>query len=317
MFKYTVKRILQSIPLVLIVSIIAFLIIHMAPGDPIYMFINPETSNPVDVEVIRRNLGLDKPLPVQYFMWLGRVLKGDLGISYLHSRPVFTILMEKVPNTLILALVSTLFSFIVAIPAGIISAIKRNSIIDYLFSTLAFIGVSLPSFWFGLMLILLFSLKLGWLPSGGMRENFDAFVLSDRLVHLIMPTLVLSMGSMAGKMRYMRSSMLEVIRQDYIRTARSKGLSEKIVIYKHALRNALLPIITMMGFIIPNLFSGAVMTETIFSWPGIGRVTVEATFNRDFPIMMGSIVFSSVLIIVGSLIADLLYALADPRIKYN
>lgn len=317
MLKYVVRRLLEAIPLVFLVTIIAFAIINFAPGDPVNMFINPETSSPVDVEMIRKSLGLDQPMPIRYVKWLGKVLQGDLGVSFQHSEPVMGMILQRLPNTLILALSATIFAFIVAIPAGILSAVKRNTWVDYLFSTISFVGISLPSFWFGLMLILLFSLKLGWLPSGDMRSNFDSFVLSDRLVHLILPTVVLGMGSMAAKMRYMRSSMLEVIRQDYIRTARSKGLSEGVVIFGHALRNALLPIITLLGLIIPGLFSGAVIVEQIFSWPGMGRMAIEATFMRDYPVQMGVILMSSIMVIAGSLLADIGYALADPRIKYN
>ncbi len=317
MLKYTLKRILQAIPLVILVTIIAFFIINAAPGDPVNMFINPETASPTDVEAIRKSLGLDKHIIVRYFIWFGNILRGDLGMSYQHSRPVLDLMLERLPNTLILALLSTTLSFLIAVPSGIISAIKKGSIWDYICTIISFIGVSVPPFWLGLMMILLFSLKLGWLPSGGMRQNFQEFILLDRIKHLILPTVILGFSSAASIMRYMRSSMLEVINQDYIRTARSKGLSEKIVIYKHALRNALLPIITMLAFIIPNLFSGAVITETIFSWPGIGRLTVEATFQRNYPIMMGSILVTSILIIIGSLLADLGYAIADPRIKYN
>lgn len=317
MFKYIVKRILQAIPLLIIISIISFLIINLAPGDPVYMFINPETASSVDIENIRRNLGLHLPLPIRYIRWLASLLRLDLGVSFLHSRPVWDLIVERIPATLSLALVSTIFSFIVAIPSGIISALKRNTPIDYFFSTISFIGVSLPSFWFGLMLILLFSLKWGILPSGGMRTNFEQFVFLDRLKHIILPSIVLGMGSMASKMRYMRSSMLEVIGQDYIRTARSKGLAESKVIFKHALRNALLPIITILGLIIPGLLSGAAITEQIFAWPGIGRLVIEATFMRDYPVMMGTTIVSSVLVVIGSLIADILYAVADPRIKYN
>jgi peptide/nickel transport system permease protein len=317
MFKYVIRRILEAIPLVFLVTIIAFSIINLAPGDPVNMFINPETASSVDVEMIRKSLGLDQPMPVRYVKWLGKVLQGDLGNSFQHAEPVTAMIMAKLPNTLVLALSATIFSFLIAIPAGILSAVKKNTWIDYFFSTVSFIGISLPSFWFGLMLILLFSLKLGWLPSGDMRSNFDQFVLSDRLLHLVMPTLVLGMGMMASKMRYMRSSMLEVIRMDYIRTARSKGLSESVVIFGHALRNALLPIITLMGIIIPGLFSGAVVVEQIFSWPGMGRMAIEATFMRDYPVQMGVILISSVMVIIGSLLADIGYALADPRIKYN
>ena len=317
MLKFILKRLLHAIPLIIIVTIISFAIITLAPGDPVYMFVNPEQATPQDLEMIRAELGLNESIPVRYFRWVSKAVQLDFGKSFLTSRPVMDMLKEALPNTLILALAATLFSFAIAIPAGIISAVKRNTFLDYLFSTISFIGISLPAFWFGLMLILVFSLKLNWLPTAGMRENFDAFVFSDRLRHIILPMLVLGMAQMAGKMRQLRSAMLEVIRQDYIRTARSKGLKETVVIMKHAFRNALLPIITLLGFIIPGLVSGAVITETIFSWPGIGRIAVQASFNRDYPVIMGNLMIASVMVIIGSMIADILYAVADPRIKYD
>ena len=317
MFKYILKRVLQAIPLLFIVSIISFTIINLAPGDPVAMFINPETSDPVDVEAIRISLGLDKPIPVRYVKWVSRVVVGDFGKSMQHSRPVLEMIGERVPNTLILAVTATTLSFLIAIPAGIISAVKRNSIFDYICSVVAFIGTSLPGFWFGLMMILVFSLKLGLLPSGGMRENYNEFVLIDRIRHLILPSIVMGMSTMASKMRYTRGSLLEVLRQDYVRTARSKGLAENVVIVKHALRNALLPVITLLGFIIPGLLGGAVITETIFSWPGIGRMATDAVFMRDYPVIMGVNLMGATMVIVGSLLADVLYAVADPRIKYH
>lgn len=317
MLKFILKRILHAIPLILIVTIISFGIITLAPGDPVYMFVNPEQVAPQDLEMIRAELGLDKPIPVRYIRWLGDAVQLNFGTSFRTQRPVMDMLLEAIPNTLILALAATLFSFAIAIPAGIISAVRRNSFWDYLFSTISFIGISLPSFWFGLMLILLFSLKLGWLPTAGMRENFDAFVLSDRLRHLVLPTIVLGMGQMASKMRQLRGAMLEVIRQDYIRTARSKGLKETVVVMKHAFRNALLPIITLLGFIIPGLVGGAVIVESIFSWPGIGRIAISASFDRDYPVIMGNLMIASIMVILGSMIADILYAVADPRIKYD
>ncbi len=314
---YILKRLFQAIPLLFIITIISFFIINLAPGDPVYMFVNPDLVAKQDLELIRHQLGLDRPMIVRYFVWLANVLRGELGNSFYYSRPVTQVLLEALPNTLVLALFATIFSFTVAIPAGIISAIKRNTAIDYFFSTISFIGVSLPSFWFGLILILFFSLKLDWLPTSGMSSiNVQGPVLVDRFRHLILPTIVLGMGQMASKMRYMRSSMLEVIRQDYVRTARAKGLSGFVVISKHALRNALLPIITLLGFIIPGLVGGAAIVETIFGWPGIGRIAVQAAFTRDYPLMMGNLMLSSVMVILGSLIADVLYAVADPRIKY-
>ncbi len=314
---YILRRILQAVPLLFIITIISFFIINLAPGDPVYMFVNPDQVAQQDLDLIRRQLGLDKPIVVRYFIWLANVLRGQLGNSFYYARPVTTVLMEALPNTLVLALFATLFSFAVAIPAGIVSAIKRNTPVDYAFSTISFIGVSLPSFWFGLLMILLFSLKLDWLPTSGMASlDVSGSVFLDRVRHLVLPTLVLGMGTMASKMRYMRSSMLEVIRQDYVRTARAKGLSGFIVIAKHALRNALLPIITLLGFIIPSLVGGAAIVETIFGWPGVGRIAVQAAFTRDYPLMMGNLMLSSVMVILGSLVADVLYAVADPRIKY-
>lgn len=316
MLNYTLRRTLQALPLLILISVISFAIINMAPGDVTSMFINPE-SDPADIEALRQHFGLDKPLFVRYFIWFGKVLSGDLGTSMWVGRSVMEMIIEKLPNTLMLAGLSMLISFAVAIPIGIISATKRYSIFDYAATTFAFIGLSLPSFWFGLMLILFFSLQLGWLPSGGMRANFDQFDVVDRLRHLILPAIVLATGSMASKARYMRSSMLEVIRQDYIRTARAKGLSDRVVIYKHALKNALLPVITLFGLILPGLVSGAVITETIFSWPGMGRMAVEAIWTRDYPVIMGVNMMGALMVILGSLVADLGYALADPRIKYN
>lgn len=317
MLKFTIKRILQAIPLLFIVTIITFLIINLAPGDPIYMFIDPESAKSVNVEALRHTLGLDRPLHMRYLIWVKGLVSLDFGVSFLQRRPVLEMILQTLPATAILASFSIIISFVLAIPTGIISALRRNTVVDYLFSTISFIGVSIPSFWFGLMLILLFSLRLGWLPSSGMRENFDQFVAIDRLRHIILPGMVLALATMATKMRYMRSSMLEVVRQDYIRTARSKGLSENKVIYKHALRNALLPIITLLGFLIPSLVGGAVVVETVFGWPGMGRMIVASTFARDYPVIMGTTIFSSTLVIIGSLIADILYAVADPRIKYN
>lgn len=317
MAKYIIKRILQAIPLLLLITIISFLIINLAPGDPSMMFINPERMNKADIELIRHNLGLDKPMYVRYFLWLKNLVKGDFGLSFLSNRPVMEVLMEALPNTVILSVASIIISLSVAIPAGIISAIKRGKIADYICSTIAFIGVSIPSFWFGLMLLLVFGAKLGWAPIGGMRSNYEEFVLADRLSHLILPAIVLGFGSMAYDMRYMRSAMLEVIRMDYIRTARSKGLAEGVVIMKHAFRNALLPLITIVGFMIPDLISGAAIVESVFAWPGVGRIIVEANFTRDYPLIMGDLVLVSILVVLGSLVADILYAVADPRIKYD
>jgi peptide/nickel transport system permease protein len=317
MTKYVIKRLLQAIPLMLIITIISFLIITLAPGDPAAMFINPEKIGHVNLALIRHNLGLDRPLYIRYFIWLKNLLHGDFGLSFFNNRPVLDLLFEALPNTLILSLTAMVFSVVVAIPAGIISAIKKGTALDYFFSIISYIGISIPSFWFALMLLLAFGAKLHWLPIGGMRDNYDAFDLVDRVRHLIIPAIVLGMSGMSTYMRFMRGAMLEVKNQDYVRTARSKGLSERVVILKHTLRNALLPLITLLGFMIPDLIGGAAIVESVVSWPGIGRIVVNANFQRDYPIIMGDLVFVAVLVVLGSLIADVLYGVADPRIKYN
>ncbi len=317
MLRFVARRIVGAVPLLFIITVVTFLIISLAPGDPVKMFVNPEAKTEIDLDLIRTELGLDKPIPVRYVLWLGNIIQGDFGQSYFYGRPVLDILAETLPNTIVLSLASMILALVFAIPIGIYSAVKRNSPLDYVFSTFSFVGISIPSFWFGLMLILLFSLKLGWLPTSGMRQVYDHFDLWDRIRHLILPTVVLGTGSMASSMRYMRSAMLDVIGQDYIRTARAKGASENTVIFKHALRNALIPVATLVGFMIPGLVSGAAVTEAIFAWPGLGRILVEANFTRDYPIIMGELVVYSLMVIVGSLVSDILYALVDPRIRYE
>ncbi len=315
MFRYVVRRILNTIPLLLIITVVTFFIINLAPGDPVKMFLNPEAKTQVDLELIRHELGLDKPLIARYFIWLGNIIKGDFGISYFYGKPVIDILSDVLPNTIVLPLWSMVFSLVVAIPIGIFCAVKRNGILDYFFSIIAFLGVSIPGFWFALMLILVFSLKLGWFPTSGMREIYDHYDFLDRVKHMILPVFVLGTGSMASNMRYMRSAMLDVLTQDYIRTARAKGASELRVIFKHALRNALLPVATLIGFMIPGLVAGAAVIEAVFAWPGLGRVLVEANFTRDYPIIMGELIVYSLMVVAGSLASDILYAVVDPRIK--
>jgi peptide/nickel transport system permease protein len=261
--------------------------------------------------------GLDQPLYVQYFKWLWSMVRGDWGLSYKTGLPVWQMIMSRLSATFTLMFSAFLLSVAIALPAGILSAVKRYSVPDYVVTFLAFVGVAMPSFWFGLMLQLLFSVKLGWLPSSGMQTIGGAFSLLDRLRYLAMPTVVLALLSIAGWSRYMRSSMLEAINQDYIRTARAKGLAERTVIGKHALKNAMIPVVTIMGLDLPSWFGGAAITETIFAWPGMGRLYVEAVFGRDYPILMANLMLTAVLVVAGNLLADTLYALFDPRIKYD
>jgi len=302
-------------------TIILFLIIELSPGDASTNFIDPRMRPEQRAEIAAR-FGLDQPAPTRYFMWLTNMLQGDFGMSMRYQRPVAEILGPMIPITLRLAILSFLFSIIIGIPAGIISATRQYSLADNSLTVFSLIGISLPSFFFGLILLRIFAIQLQWFPLFGIRNPlyvprnvFDA--ATHTLHHLVLPTIVLGMGGTATFMRYTRSSMLEVIKSDYIRTARAKGLSEKVVIYRHALRNGLIPIITLFGFWIPALMSGAVVTESIFGLPGVGRTAIDAVNFRDFPIIMAVNSILAFLTLIGALIADLLYAAADPRIKYD
>lgn len=318
MLNYLLKRILSSIPILFIVTILSFTILHIAPGDPTEMMMSPSTR-PEDRARIKRNLGLDRPLPIQYLIWLKNLtLKRDLGYSLVNGQPVWKSITERIPATLLLMLTAYLISLSLSIPLGIVTAIRQYSSLDYLLSIFAFIGLSLPSFWLALMAIYFFSWKLGFLPSMGMASFGVEGISSkffDLLIHLILPASVLAVRNLANWTRYIRSSMLEVIREDYIRTAYAKGLPGYIVIYKHALKNAVLPLITLLGLSLPELLSGSFIIEFLFAWPGMGRLGMEAVFHRDYTILMGDIFLSSCLVITGNIIADVSYAWADPRIR--
>ncbi|MFD2444704.1 ABC transporter permease [Bacillus sp. CGMCC 1.16607] len=316
MTKYIIRRTLQAIPLLLIISIISFLLMSLAPGDPTAMYQNPESGGEQDLSAIKDQLGVDQPIYVQYYKWLKLlVLEGNLGYSFQDGQPVMEKILQRVPATLLLMSVAILISIIIAIPIGIYSAIKKYSIFDYFFTFYSFLGIAVPPFFIALVVILVFSLNLNWFPASGMRENFDAFDLWDRIHHLILPSLTLAFGLIASKSRYMRSSMLEVIKQDFVRTARAKGLSEGKVIFKHALRNALIPIITIIALQLPALFGGALFIEQLFAWPGMGRLTVNAIFIRDYQVIMGTTMIAGVMVVFSNLIADIFYAIVDPRIQ--
>jgi peptide/nickel transport system permease protein len=324
---YLLRRLLGSIPLLLGILTLIFFIIHLAPGDPTARFFNPNVS-PEVIEQMRRNLGLDQPLHIQYFKWLSAFLRGDFGYSFGQMRPISEILPEVLWNTLQLTLISLVIIFILGMLIGIVQAVRQYSLADNVLTFLALFFYSMPSFWLALMLILLFSLKAAqwglptWLqfPAAQMMSVGAEYLppgaqLVDRLEHLFLPAVALGIGSAAGVARYMRGSMLEVIHQDFIRTARAKGLSERTVIFKHALRNALIPIITLLGLYLPFLLSGAVLVETIFSWPGMGRLIVDAIFQRDYPLVMATSFVIAAIVIFGNLISDVLYAVVDPRIR--
>ncbi|MBN1929489.1 MAG: ABC transporter permease [Chlorobiaceae bacterium] len=320
MFRYILKRLLIAVPLVFGVLTLTFFIIRLAPGDPAAFFIQPGIS-PNVAEQIRQQYGLNDPLPVQYVKWLANVLQGDFGRSFSRAQqPVVEVILEALPVTMTIAVLTLVANFVFGIVIGVISAVRQNSFLDRFLTVTALFFYSMPEFWFALMMIILFALKLPLFPVSGLNEvgaeSYGAFgFVMDRIWHLVLPVTVLSINGAAGIARYVRGSMLEVIRQDYIRTARAKGLSERVVILKHALRNALLPVITLMGSSLPFIFSGALFIEVIFAFPGMGRVTVEAIFARDYPLIIANTFVSGVMIVLGNLLADVLYAVVDPRIK--
>ncbi|MDR7486636.1 MAG: ABC transporter permease [Armatimonadota bacterium] len=313
MSRYLLVRACQGAVLLLIVSAVIFLIVHSAPGGP--AILNNPDVDPHTAQAIARDLGLTDPVPVQYARWLGRAIRGNLGRSYQHQIPVVQLIANRIPNTLILTGTALALGVLAAIPLGVISAVRRYSAVDYTATVGAFIGVSIPTFWLGIMFIVLFSVTLGWLPSAGMRTAGVTTGAGDLLRHLIMPAVVLSTFPLAQLMRYARSSMVEVLSQDYVRTAQAKGLSPWRVLGVHALRNALIPVVTVLGVIIPRLLSGAVITETIFAWPGLGRLAVDAAVTRDYPVIMGLTMTTAVLVIVCNLLTDVAYVSLDPRIS--
>jgi len=315
--QYIIRRLIQIIPIVIGITIVTFFLIKMCPGNPLkVMLFNPDIK-PEERARLERLYGLDQPIHIQYFKWLIRLLQGDLGWSLYTSRPVTKHILERIGPTALLAGITLFLSFLIAIPFGILSATKQYSLLDYSSTVIIFFGMSLPIYFLGLVAIYIFAVKLGILPTSGMKTLGVPFSIWDRIKHLVLPLSVLTFYQIAPFVRYARSSMLEVIREDYVRTARSKGLSERDVLYKHALRNALIPIVTIFGLSIPFIFNGAYITETIFAWPGMGRLAVGAVFQRDYPILMGTTLVSAILVLLGNLIADILYAVVDPRIRYQ
>ena len=323
MIVYLIRRLLQVIPTLFVISLILYGLLALKPGDPIDEM---RRGNPgftqEDYDRLREFYGLDKPWYVQYWRWLGRVSRGDFGISRQFGRPAASYIFQyRFPNTVLLSGLSLLLAFVVSVPAGALSAIRQHTAFDYTVTVVNFIGVSIPIFWFGIMLIYVFAVRFrGFLPAGGLATPgvvgaWPVFV--DRLRHLILPVVALSSLQLAQWTRFMRSSMLEVIKLDYIVTARAKGLGERVVISRHALRNSILPLITLIGLNVPLLFSGAILTETVFNWPGMGRAVFDAILVNDFNVAMVSLMFISLLVLAFNLLADLAYAFADPRVRYE
>lgn len=316
MGQYILRRLLIAIPVLLGVTILNFGIINLAPGNPAEMFISPSISE-ADVALKEEQLGLNDPLYVQYIRWLGNVFQGDFGYSFANYEPVATMVMERVGPTLLLMGSSLVLAYLIAIPIGILSAVKQYSWIDYLTTGSSFLGISVPNFFLGLGLIYLFSVQLGFFPTGGMNTLGMEGNFLDTLKHLVLPSIVLATAVAGNMVRYVRSSILEVLGQEYLRTARSKGLHEFVVVNKHALRNALIPIITVIGLDIPMLVSGAVITEQVFQWPGIGQLMIQSIMSRDYPTLMALTFLAAVVVLITNLIVDILYSVVNPRIKYN
>lgn len=322
MTSYLLRRILLLIPLMLGITLITFTVIHLAPGEPVemQMAMNPKVGKEAR-ERLQKFYGLDKPLHVQYVTWLKQLAQLDFGRSFSSdNRPVLDKIKERLPVTLSLNIVALVIEFGLAIPIGVLAAVHRNTLLDKGITVFVFLGFAVPTFWLSLLLMYLFGVKLNWLPISGLHTlGYEAYgwfgQLQDLAKHLVMPILVASFGSLAGVSRYMRSAMLQVIEQDYITTARAKGLSERLVIWKHALRNALLPLITLVGFSLPGLIGGSVIFETIFSIPGMGQLFYQGVMARDYPVVMGILVIGAFLTLLGNLLADISYALADPRIR--
>jgi peptide/nickel transport system permease protein len=314
--KYLLARSLQSLILLVLVSVIGFTVLHLAPGGPLAQFALVPGMSQADIARIAHQMGLDRPLPLQYWEWFSRLLTGDWGRSYRDNQPVLAVIGSHLGATLELMVTATLIAVLLGTWIGVMGAIRRYSLFDYLATIGAMVALSIPTFWFGLITIYVFSVELGWLPAGNRYTVGDASFL-DYLHHLIGPSLVLALVTIAIWSRYTRSSMLDVINQDYIRTARAKGLPERVVLAHHAIRNALLPMITIAGLQLPTLLSGALVTETVFTWPGMGRLFLDSLGYRDYPVVMGILMFSAVLVLVGNLLADVLYAVADPRIRLD
>jgi peptide/nickel transport system permease protein len=315
--RYLLQRILTSIPLLLGVSIILFGLIRLAPGGPLAAYAFVPDMDVEQLEAIEDNLGLNDPAYIQYFRWLQGIVTGDWGFSYTDGRPVTQVVFEKLPNTLQLTGAALLIAILVGVPAGIFTATRAKKGMRYLADLISMAAVSLPTFWVGLMVILIFAGQLRIIPTGGMSTIGKDFSLADRLWHLAAPALVLSTGRMAEWMRYTHASLVEIMVQDYIRVARSKGLRERLTIYKHAMPNLMVTLATLLGLSLPSLVAGALITEEVFSWPGNGRLLVQSLIARDYPVIMGSLMLIALLVVAGNLLADILYGFLDPRIRYD
>lgn len=316
MLRFLVQRSLQNVVLLWLVSMIGFAVLYLAPGGPLAQFALVPGMSQEQLQRIAAQMGLDRPIPEQYWEWATRLLAGDWGHSYRDGQPVLWVIGTHLTATLELMGTAAVIAVFVGMWVGVLGAIRRYSLFDYLATIGAMVALSIPTFWFGLVTIYIFSLKLGLLPAGS-RYTIGNGSFWDYIHHLIAPSLVLGLVTVALWSRYMRSSMLDVINQDYVRTARAKGATERQVLLHHAIRNALLPMITVAGLQLPTLLSGALVTETVFTWPGMGRLFLDSLSYRDYPVVMGILMLSALLVLIGNMLADLLYAVADPRIRLD
>lgn len=316
MGRYIARRAIQALPLLLGISVTSFAIMRAVPGGPLSAYEQSPSTSPEDLERLAQAFGLDQPLHVQYLTWLGQFVTGDWGYSYSSQLGVLFMIGERLPNTIYLMGTVYLVTLLIAIPIGIFTALRQYSWFDHIVTGATFAFLSTPTFWLGLLLIIAFGLHLRWFPLGGISSPGAAFDLSDRLHHLVLPVATLSLVGIGSYVRYLRASMLETLTQDYVRTARAKGLAERLVVARHALKNAAIPLVTVAALDLPDLFVGALVTEQIFGWPGMGRLFWDAATRSDYPILMGILAVSAALIIFANLVADVLYGYLDPRIRY-
>lgn len=313
---FILKRLIYAIPTLLGISIITFVIVRLAPGDPIRLFTFGSRATNEDIEALRHVYGLDKPLPMQYVDWMANVLRFDFGQSFIYHRDAAQLILERLPNTLQLAVVALTLQLLIGVPLGVIAALKRGTWVDNAIRIFGVAGHAVPTFWLGLMLIILFAVTLRWLPSQGMLTvGKDVWDLPDRLKHMLLPAFVLSLTGIANYSRILRTETLDVLNQDYVRTAHAKGLHARTVVFVHALRNALIPMVTALGGILAGLVGGALVIEQVFTWPGLGQFTFQAAIAKDYPIIQAGVLISSLLLVISYLLRDLTYAIVDPRIK--
>jgi peptide/nickel transport system permease protein len=315
--RYIVRRLVQAVPLLLAISAVAFAILKAQPGGPLAAYEGNPDFTEADRLRLEHAFGLDQPLPLQYLTWLGSFVRLDWGYSFASHQPVLVAIGERLPNTLYLMGTVFVVVILIAIPVGVITALKQYSWLDHVVTGVIFTFLSTPTFWLGLLLIILFGLQLHWLPLGGIQTLGQPFDLGDRLKHLILPVATIALVQMGGHVRYLRASMLETIGQDYMRTARAKGLAERVVVLRHALKNAAIPLVTVVALDVPELFVGALVTEQIFGWPGMGRLFWDAATRSDYPVLQGILAVSSTLIVLANLLADVFYGYLDPRIRYS